>query len=179
MSAGKPPWDKGRVQVYTGSGKGKTTAALGVALRAAGAGIRVFIGQFCKGQASSEATALERFADCITLQRYGCTDFICGPPTAADIAAAQAGFAEIKAVLAAGEYPLVILDEACIACHFALIEPDELCAAIAARPPHVEVIVTGRNAPEALTAMADLVTEMREIKHYYADGVNARQGIEC
>jgi cob(I)alamin adenosyltransferase len=171
-------WTTGRIQVYTGDGKGKTTAALGLALRAAGAGLRVFIAQFVKGMRYSELDALDRFAELIEVRQFGIDGFIVGEPKPEDVAAARSGLAASRDILVAGEHRLVVLDEANIATHFGLIAVDELLALIDAKPPHVELVVTGRRADPRLVERADLVTEMREVKHYYAAGVPARRGIE-
>ena len=167
----------GYVHVYTGSGKGKTTAALGLALRAAGAGKKVFIAQFVKGMRYSELNLLEKL-DGLELRRYGRDCFIAKTPKQADIDLARRGLEEVTVILKEGKYDLVILDEACIALYYNLFTLDELLAAIKARTPQVEVIVTGRYAPQELIDAADLVTEMREVKHYYQKGVQARDGIE-
>lgn len=169
---------KGYVHVYTGNGKGKTTAALGMALRAAGAGLNVFIAQFVKSMEYSEIKALKRFDDCITVKQYGQGCFIENGACAEDIAIAQKGLSEVKSVLASDRYQVVILDEAAIAVHFNLFSDDELLAALGGRHESAEVIVTGRYASEALIRYADLVTNMQEIKHYYTHGVIARRGIE-
>lgn len=171
-------WERGYVQVYTGDGKGKTTAALGLALRAAGAGLRVFIGQFVKGMEYSELRALARFPE-IEVRRYGRTCFIDREPEPEDIAAARAGLAEARAELLSGRWDVVILDEANIATHFGLFPVEELLALIAAKPEGVELVITGRRADPRVVAAADLVTEMREVKHYYERGVQSRKGIEC
>jgi len=172
-------WSCGYVQIYTGDGKGKTTAALGLALRAAGAGLRVLIAQFAKGEHTCELDALERFADLIVVRQYGTGRFIRGEPTEADIQAAQHGLREAGEALRSGDYALVILDEASIATHLGLFTVDELLAVIAAKPKGVELVITGRRADPRVIERADLVTEMREVKHYYADGVQARRGIDC
>ncbi len=171
--------DKGYLHVYTGDGKGKTTAALGLALRAAGAGLRVFIAQFVKGMHYSELDALERFDDLITVKQFGRDCFIKREPEQADIDAARAGLEEVRDLLG-GEAPpdVLILDEASIATFYNLFGVDELLEVIAARPEGVEVIVTGRKADPRLIEKADLVTEMKEVRHYYAKGVEAREGIE-
>ncbi len=169
---------KGYVQVYTGDGKGKTTAALGLALRAAGAGMKVFIGQFVKGMKYAEEQSLNRLGGDIVVCQYGRDCFIFKEPEAADIQAAQQGLQEMKAIMASGDYQLVILDEANIATHYQLFSVDELLDAINGRHPSVEVVITGRKADPALLEMADLVTEMKERKHYYTQGVEARDGIE-
>ena len=169
---------KGYVQVYTGDGKGKTTAALGLAIRAAGTGYRVFIGQFIKGMFYSELNSLERFSDQITLRQYGRDCFISREPSREDINLARNGLAEMSQILARGDHQLVILDEANIALYYRLFSFDELWQAIANRHPSVEVVITGRRAPPELIEKADLVTEMKEIKHYYSSGIEARDGIE-
>jgi cob(I)alamin adenosyltransferase len=169
---------KGFVQVYTGDGKGKTTAALGLALRAAGAGLRVFIAQFVKGQPYSEHQALEKLSPAITVKQYGREGFIHDQPGQADVAAARAGLEEVRQVVAAGQHQVVILDEANIATHFGLFSVQDLLELIESKPAHVELVLTGRRADPALVQRADLVTEMLDIKHYYHDGVPARKGIE-
>jgi cob(I)alamin adenosyltransferase len=169
---------KGFVHVYTGNGKGKTTAALGLALRAAGAGYKVFIAQFVKGMRYSELDALERFPDLITVKRYGRDCFICRKPEKEDVRLAKQGLEEVKTLLASGAYTLVILDEANIATDYKLFSADELLDVIEQKPENVELVITGRYADPRILARADLVTEMREVKHYYADGVEARKGIE-
>ncbi len=169
---------KGYVQVYTGNGKGKTTASLGVALRAAGAGHHVFIGQFTKGKRCSEHVALERFGDCITSKQYGEPGFIHGKPSDRDQELAQLALNELRQIVAAGQHELVIFEEANIATHYGLIDVEDLLALIREKPEHVELIFTGRYADPRLIAAADLVTEMKEIKHYKDQGVSARIGIE-
>jgi len=170
---------KGYVQVYTGDGKGKTTAALGLALRAAGAGFKVFIAQFVKGKEYSEIRALERFSDTITLKQYGQGCWINeGEPNRDDILSAQNGLEEVKNIIGSGNYQLVILDEANIAVYFNLFPVEDLLKLINSRPSHVELVITGRRAHPLIVESADLVTEMREVKHYYNQGVEARVGIE-
>ncbi len=178
MNSSEAPWERGYVQVYTGEGKGKTTAALGLALRAAGAGARVFIAQFAKGMRSSELAALDRLSDLITVKQYGRGGFIRGEPAEEDISAAQEGLAQVKRIVASGEYPLVILDEANIAVYLGLFSVADLLAVVESRPEHVELVITGRRADQRVIDAADLVTEMREVKHYYTEGVPARRGIE-
>ena len=169
---------RGYVQVYTGNGKGKTTAALGLALRAAGAGLRVFIAQFIKGTACSELEALRRFSDAITVKQFGRGCFVWGRPSRADVDAARKGLSEVRTIVSSGEYQVVILDEANVAAHLGLISVDELLAVIDAKPEDVELVITGRNADPRVIERADLVTEMVEVKHYYSRGVKARKGIE-
>jgi cob(I)alamin adenosyltransferase len=170
--------DKGYIQVYTGDGKGKTTAAFGLALRAAGAGLRVYIGQFIKGMHYAELDALKRFEDLITVTQFGSGCFIHGDPTQKDIDLAQQGLRTMKDVVIAGNHDVVILDEANVAVFFGLFTVQDVLDVMDAKPPHVELVITGRRAPQELIDRADLVTEMHEVKHYYTQGVEARTGIE-
>ncbi|MEJ2111132.1 MAG: cob(I)yrinic acid a,c-diamide adenosyltransferase [Acidobacteriota bacterium] len=171
-------WRKGYVQIYTGNGKGKTTAAFGLALRAAGAGLPVFIAQFIKEGEYSEVRAFRRFEDLITLRQYGCGRFVHGAPSEEDVRAAAKGLEEVRKVLRSGEYRVVILDEAVIATFFDLFTVEDLLRLIDEKPEDVELLITGRNADPRLVERADLVTEMCEVKHYYTEGVQAREGIE-
>jgi cob(I)alamin adenosyltransferase len=169
---------KGYVQVYTGNGKGKTTAALGLALRAAGAGLRVFVGQFVKGCDYSELHSIKMMHENITLKQYGRGCFIAGDPGPDDIKAAQNGYKEVKECVSAGSYDVVVLDEANIAVFYGLVTVDHLLDIIYSKPEQVELIITGRYADSRIIEAADLVTEMKEIKHYFNNGVQARVGIE-
>jgi cob(I)alamin adenosyltransferase len=169
---------KGYVQVYTGDGKGKTTAALGLSLRAAGAKLKVFIAQFVKGMEYSELESVKRYDDFITLKQYGRDVFIHGEPSKEDFVAAKKGFDELKGAILSGEYSLVIIDEANIAIYYKLFSVEELISLIDEKPEHVEIVITGRKADPKIIERADLVTEMKEIKHYYNNGVKARKGIE-
>lgn len=169
---------QGYVQVYTGDGKGKTTAALGLALRAAGAGLRVYIGQFIKNAPYSELTSLKRLADSITFSQYGRGCFIFNDPCQEDLEAAAEGFATLKQVLTSGQYEVVIADEIHVAYTCQLLTEAQLLELITLRPPQVELVLTGRGAPGSVIEQADLVTEMRLVKHYYSKGVLARKGIE-
>ena len=169
---------KGYIQVYTGSGKGKTTAALGLALRAAGAGFRVYIAQFVKGMKYSELDILPRLSDYITLKQYGRDCFIERDPTNEDIQAAQEGLKEVKEIMCSGAYQMIILDEANIATHFKLFSVEDLLDFMRAKPEGVELVITGRMADPRVIEEADLVTEMKEIKHYNQKGIEARAGIE-
>ena len=169
---------KGYIHVYTGDGKGKTTAALGLALRAAGAGLKVFIAQFMKRGDYSEIKALERFGDGVTVEQYGLGRFIRGNPDPADIDAARKGMERVREIFAAGRHQVVILDEANVAAACGLFSPVDLLKLVDAKPDEVEVVLTGRNAAPEILARADLVTEMKMVKHYYQQGVPARTGIE-
>jgi cob(I)alamin adenosyltransferase len=169
---------KGYLQVYTGNGKGKTTAAIGLAIRAAGAGLPVLFAQFVKGMKYSEIAALERYKDLITIRQYGRGCFIEREAANEDIVEAGKGIEDVEKALSDGKYSLVILDEANIAIHCKLFSVEKLLQVINNKNQNCEVVVTGRYAPQELLDAADLVTEMKEIKHYYAKGVEARVGIE-
>lgn len=170
--------DRGYVQLYTGNGKGKTTAALGQALRAAGAGLKVFIGQFVKGMHYCELDSLKGFSDHIVIKQFGRDCFIFNDPTPEDCALARDGLQEIKTIIHSGEFEMVILDEVNIATYYNLFTVEDLLEVIRTKPPEVELILTGRMADPRIVEIADLVTEMKEIKHYYQQGVQARTGIE-
>ena len=169
---------KGYVQVYTGDGKGKTTAAIGLAIRALGAGWRVFIAQFLKSGEYSEHKALAQFSDHLTIKTYGRNVFIKGEPEEEDRRLAQEGYQEIAEIVASGQYRLVILDEANVAVHYELITIAQLLDLIDRRAEGVELLITGRYAHSPLIERADLVTEMRGIKHYFDRGIKARVGVE-
>lgn len=169
---------KGFVHVYTGDGKGKTTAALGLALRAAGAGLRVFIAQFAKGRDYSELHSIRQLVPNITLRQYGTDRFIIGAPSEEDVESALAGFAEARQAVCGGQFSVVILDEANIGTYYDLFSVEDLLELIDQKPAHVELVLTGRYADRRIIERADLVTEMREVKHYHRQGVAARVGIE-
>jgi len=169
---------KGYVQVYTGDGKGKTTASLGLSLRAAGAGLRVYIAQFIKSGDYSEIKALRRFEDLITVEQFGLGRFIKGRPSDADIQAAAAGIEKIKQVFAAGRHDVVIVEEGNTAAGCGIFPVETLLELMRSRPESVELVITGRGAAPEVIAQADLVTEMQAVKHYYEQGVVARVGIE-
>ena len=169
---------KGYVHVYTGDGKGKTTAAMGLALRAAGAELKVFIAQFIKSGDYSEIRAIRRLSDLITVEQYGHGRFIEGKPSVEDIRAAAKGVERLKSILASGTYTVVIIDEGNVAVRYGLVTLEDLLDLIRLKPDDVELVITGRDADPELIERADLVTEMKEIKHYYRKGVSARVGIE-
>jgi len=169
--------EKGYIQVYTGNGKGKTTAALGLSLRAVCAGKKVFFAQFVKGMRYSELD-VEKYLPGITIKQFGRDCFIYKQPTAEDIEVAEKGLKECEEVLASGEYDLVVLDEINIALYYKLFPLERVLTMLDRRHEKTEVVLTGRYAPQELIDKADLVTEMREIKHYYNKGVPARLGIE-
>jgi len=172
------PWGSGKVHVYTGDGKGKTTAALGLALRAVGAGARVFVGQFLKGKQVSELEAFARLGDAVTVRQYGREQFVPTSPAEEDRCLAQEGLADARKIIAGGSYALVILDEINQAVDMQLVSAEDVVALIADKPQQVELVLTGRNADARFVECADIVTEMRAVKHYYDKGVEARKGIE-
>lgn len=170
--------ERGCVQVYTGDGKGKTTAALGLALRASGRGYPVYIGQFMKGQDYGELHALPRLGS-VTHEQYGDPGWVYkGKVTEEQRTLAQIGLEKARAALVSGNYRIVILDEINMALWFELVSLEAVLELLEARPPQVELVLTGRRADPAILERADLITEMREVKHYYAQGVPAREGIE-
>ncbi len=168
----------GLIQVYTGNGKGKTTAAFGLALRALGHRRRVAIIQFLKGGGyTGEQIALrERFPECAIFQ-YGSESFEM-TEAGAQRDCIQAALTHAERALTEGQYDLLILDEINVCLHQGLITTAHLLALLDRKAPHTEVILTGRHAPAELLARADLVTEMRSMKHYYDAGLSAREGIE-
>jgi len=169
---------KGYVQVYTGNGKGKTTAALGLSVRAAGAGLRVYIAQFMKMGDYSEIKALQRFSDLITVEQFGKGKFVKGKPSPDEIEAGLRGLQKIKDVIAAGKHDVVVMEEGNVAVMCELFPVEELLDIIDSKPESMELLITGRGADHRVMEKADLVTEMKEIKHYYQKGVQARVGIE-
>jgi cob(I)alamin adenosyltransferase len=173
--------DKGYIHIYTGDGKGKTTAAFGLALRAAGAGRRVFIGQFIKDMDYHEVVLIRERIPEITVELFG-TGAGClieRQGGEEDIRCARAGLDRIKEVLLSGEYGMVILDEVTVAMALGLLSEEAIAEVMALRPDPIELVLTGRRATQRLMDMADLVTDCKEIKHYYAtQGLLARDGIE-
>ncbi|MBM3699632.1 MAG: cob(I)yrinic acid a,c-diamide adenosyltransferase [Actinobacteria bacterium] len=169
---------KGYTHVYFGTGKGKTTAAMGLAVRAAGYGLKVYIAQFIKGLIYSEIKCLKKLSENITVKQYGRGCFIKKEPTQEDIEAAKHGIKEAIQIIKSGKYDVVILDEITVAEFFGLVTVAEITDIIKSKPDNVELVLTGRKADKKILDAADLVTEMKEIKHYYACGVQARKGIE-
>ena len=174
------PLEQGQTQVYTGNGKGKTTAALGLAFRACGRGLRVLMIQFMKGGGPyGEHSAAEKLAPLLTIIPTGRPGWVRRPnPDQEDIRLAHDAFAQARTALISGDYDLVILDEINGAVSFGLVSVEAVLELIKIRPPTVELVLTGREAHEDVIAAADLVTEMKEIKHYYRAGIPSREGIE-
>jgi cob(I)alamin adenosyltransferase len=170
----------GYVQVYTGNGKGKTTAALGLAFRAAGRGFRTYIAQFLKAQPTGEIEAAEKLAPLVTIEQFGREGFVTvtGGPDDEDVARAGTGLARARKAMLSGTYRIVVLDEVNTAVHLKILPEAEVLAFIDQRPAAVELVLTGRYAPASFIQRADLVTEMSAVKHYYDRGVKAREGIE-
>ena len=171
--------DRGLVLINTGNGKGKTTAAFGQALRVAGHGFTVCIVQFIKGAwQTGESKALERFGDLIELHICG-TGFTWEAESKEEVAAAgRRGWELARGKLASGDYRLVVLDELTYLINYDIVTEQEVVECLKKRPRQVDVVITGRGASPGLLAAADLVTEMREVKHPYHQGVKARKGLE-
>ena len=166
------------IHVYTGNGKGKSTAAFGLAVRAHYAGMKVYIGQFVRDMAYHE-TQIAGDLDNILIEQLGRGCYLERDPDPKDVDAAEAGLERCAKFLASGEYQMVILDELPIALYFKLITKEQILQALRGRHPDTEVVITGRYAPDWLIEEADLVTDMQEVKHYYTEqGVEARDGIE-
>jgi cob(I)alamin adenosyltransferase len=170
--------EKGYVHLYTGDGKGKSTAAFGLALRAAMFGKKVYIGQFIKDMEYNE-TKIKDIVDNIVVEQLGRGCFIFEAPEEEDKSAAMDGLKKCSDILKSGDYDMVILDEITIALYFKLFDVKDVVEAVKNRDEKVEVVMTGRYAPKELYDIADLITEMKEIKHYYnTEGLLARDGIE-
>lgn len=165
------------IQVYTGNGKGKTTAALGLALRAAGAGLHVYIGQFVKCGHTCELNSLRKIGN-VKVEQFGRPGFVKGAPTEKDRQAACAGFDKIKKVLFDRRYDVVILDEINVAVRLGLIDARRLTRLMKQAPVGIELVLTGRNAAREILEAADLVSQVRQLKHYFDRGHKARKGIE-
>jgi cob(I)alamin adenosyltransferase len=170
----------GYVQVYTGNGKGKTTAALGLALRAAGHGFKTYMAQFLKGQPTGEIEAAKRLDPLIRIEQFGREGFITvkDGPEDEDVSRAKAGLARALEAMLSGDYQIVILDEVNTAVHFKILPEKDVLDFIDQRPAAVELVLTGRYAPGSFINRADLVTEMKAVKHYFDRGIKAREGIE-
>ncbi|MGC8821045.1 MAG: cob(I)yrinic acid a,c-diamide adenosyltransferase [Fervidobacterium sp.] len=167
----------GYIHVYTGNGKGKTTAAMGLALRAICSGKKVYMGQFIKGMKYSELEA-PKYLPNFVIEQYGRDCFIKKNPEKIDIQLARQGLEKVTKIIQQGQYDIVILDEVNVAIYYGLFTVQDVIRSLTNRPEHVEIILTGRYAPQELIDIADLVTEMREVKHYFQKGILAREGIE-
>jgi len=174
-----PKLDRGLVQVYTGNGKGKTSAAFGLALRAIGRGLKVYIIQFIKGGFDyGELYTIDKLPN-LKLKAFGRGKFIIEKPAGKeDVALAEEALALAEKVVKSDEYDIVILDEINVALSLRLISLEKVLELIKNKPKHVELVLTGRNAADEIVEAADLVTEMKEIKHPFSKGYQARKGIE-
>jgi cob(I)alamin adenosyltransferase len=168
----------GHVTIFTGNGKGKTTSVIGLSIRAAGAGLKVFMGQFIKRGEYSEIKALKRLSDLIRVEQFGLGRFTGKNPKPDDIQAARKGLERVKQVIASEKYDMVILDEANVAVKLGLFEAQELLDLIANKPELLELVITGRYASEQVMGMADNVIEFQAKKHYFDQGAKARIGID-
>jgi cob(I)alamin adenosyltransferase len=171
---------QGFVQIYTGNGKGKSTAAIGQAVRAAGFGLKTYIAQFMKEYPYNELVSLKYLSDWVTIEQFGGDEYVYKKelPGAEELAKAKKGLQTAREKMLSGEYDLIILDEAIVAIYFKLITTENLVEFIKSKPENVELILTGRYCPEELIELAGLVTEMKEVKHYYQEGIKSRRGIE-
>ena len=172
---------EGLVEVYTGNGKGKTTAAMGLALRALGHGMKVYIIQFMKGKTVyGEIKSLERFKPNVVVEQFGRKEFVSKEhPTEADFRFAREALERAREVVMSGEWDVVILDEVNVALGFNLISCEGVLDLIKNKPRHVELVLTGRYAPQEIIEVADLVSEVKEVKHPYRTSHKPpRMGIE-
>jgi cob(I)alamin adenosyltransferase len=171
---------EGFVQVYTGNGKGKTTAAIGQAVRAAGAGFRTYIIQFMKEYPYSEINSLKTLEEWITIEQKGNDDFVYKNklPSSEEILVAREALKKAENIMLSGSFEIIILDEVLVAVYFKLLTTGEIVSVIKNKPKEVELILTGRYCPREIEELADLVTEMKEVKHYYLKGILSRKGIE-
>lgn len=173
--------EKGFTHIYTGNGKGKTTAAIGLAIRAAGYGLKTCFIQFMKDFPYNEKMILSALKEQITLFHYGNDAFVFAkkPPSDEDIKAFRNGFNKALDIMSNQQHDLLILDEIFVCLYFDLCNEDDILTLIAEKPEGMELVLTGRYCPEHFYTYADLVTEMKEIKHYYQKGVLSRNGIDC
>ena len=169
---------KSLVMVYTGDGKGKTTASLGLALRNLGHGAKVAMIQFMKGRTYGELIAAKNLPN-FEIIMSGRDEFVSKEePAEIDIKMAREGFAKAEEFINSGRYDMIILDEINVALDYELVSVPEVLNLIKNRPKHVDLVLTGRYVPAAIIEVADLVSEVQEIKHHYQKGIEARQGIE-
>ncbi|WP_455368380.1 cob(I)yrinic acid a,c-diamide adenosyltransferase [[Eubacterium] cellulosolvens] len=168
----------GLIHVYTGNGKGKTTAALGLALRAAGHNMRICVIMFLKGKSKYGEKNTANQINNIEIYAYGEDDLIIGKPTRKDFEEAEEAFNHARRVITGKKYDIVILDELTHAINLGLIQLNDVMELIEKKPLELELIITGRNAPLELLNVADYITELNEKKHPYRKGIKARKGIE-
>lgn len=181
MEKMKSGLERGFIQVYTGNGKGKSTAAIGLAVRGAGAGLKSYIIQFMKDYPYNEVGSLKRFDGLIEIEQFCGDDFVFRKelPSSEEVEKAVTGLKRAREKMLSGEYSIIILDEALVSIYFKLLTTEQLLEFIKEKPASIELVITGRYAPQEIIDAADLVTEMKEIKHYYTQGILSRKGIEC
>ncbi len=180
MSIQRKHLDRGFTQIYTGNGKGKTTAAIGQAIRAAGAGYRTLIIQFMKEYPYSELKSLEQFKEFIEIEQYAGDDFVYKKelPSKEVKDKAADGIRRAEEEFTKDYFDIIVLDEIIVTIYFKLIEEKDVIELIKKKPANKELILTGRYCPQKIIDLADLVTEMKEVKHYYTQGITSRKGIE-
>jgi cob(I)alamin adenosyltransferase len=171
----------GMIQIYTGNGRGKTSAAIGLTVRAAGHGLKTFFVTFMKDHPYGEFIFLRRFAEFITIEQYGNDEFVFKktPPSDEDIRLAKTALERAYQEMLGGRYDMIVLDEVCVCIYFGLLETGDLIPLFENKPEDVELVLTGRYCPPEWMERANLVTEMKEIKHYYQKGVVSREGFDC
>ena len=167
------------IHVYTGNGKGKTTAALGLALRAAGRGMKTLIIQFMKGQKYGELESARRLYPNIVIEQMGLDNFVhVSSPTAEDVEMAEKGLNRVREAMTTENWDIIVLDEINVAVYFRLLKVEDVLKVMDDKPDHMELVLTGRYAPHQFVSRADLVTRMDSLKHYFDNGIPARDGIE-
>lgn len=171
--------DNGYVHIYTGNGKGKTSAAIGIAVRASGIGLKTFFAQLMKSYLYSELIALKKIPEIKTVQ-FGDDNFVIEKrkPNDKELKIANEALRKIKNEMLSGKYDIIVIDEALVAIYFSYISESDLLDIIYAKPKNVELILTGRYATEKIINKADIVSEINEIKHYYQKGILSRKGID-
>lgn len=176
----KNPDSKRYIQIYTGNGKGKTTAALGQAIRASGSNLKTLIIMFMKDYLYGEIKSLEHLSNWITIEKYGNDNFVFQKqqPSEDDLALAQKALKRTLKAMHSGEFDIIIMDEVCVSVYFKLLSVTDVLKLLKDKPDRVELILTGRYCPQEWIDIADLVTEMQEVKHYYQKGILARKGFE-
>ncbi len=169
----------GQIHLYTGNGKGKTTAALGLAFRAAAYGYKTYIGQFMKGQVYGEIE-MARSLEWLTVEQFGSNTLVHvkHPPDQKNICLAKEGLDKSMRAMHSGDYDIIVLDEICVAHYYNLIELSDILEFIKQKPDNIELILTGRYADKEINDYVDLITNMEEVKHYYNKGIESREGIE-